>query len=50
MKFYLRRSHPSKALQSEGREEPFEMLGGATVLSEIIKSTVMRTIPRGWTW
>ncbi|MEC8379511.1 MAG: radical SAM protein [Myxococcota bacterium] len=47
MKFYLRPDLIRRKLsKSEGREELVEMLGGATVLSEIIKSTVMRTIPR----
>jgi anaerobic magnesium-protoporphyrin IX monomethyl ester cyclase len=47
MKFYLRPDLIRRKLsKSEGREELLEMLGGATVLSEIVKSTVMRTIPR----
>ena len=47
MKFYLRPDLIRRKLsKSEGRDELLEMLGGATVLSEIIKSTVMRTIPR----
>ena len=46
LKFYMRpdliRRKFSKA---EGREELMEMLGGATVLSEIVKSTVLKRIP-----
>jgi len=47
LKFYLR---PELILRkfskSEGRDELMEMLGGATVLSEIVKSTVMKRIPQ----
>jgi anaerobic magnesium-protoporphyrin IX monomethyl ester cyclase len=46
LKFYMRpdliRRKFSKA---EGREELMEMLGGATVLSEIVKSTLLKRIP-----
>lgn len=46
LKFYMRpdliRRKFSKA---EGREELMEMLGGATVLTEIVKSTVLKRIP-----
>ena len=46
MKFYLRpdliRRKFSKA---EGREELLEVMSGATVLSEIVKSTVLKRIP-----
>ena len=46
LKFYMRpdliRRKFSKA---EGREELMEMLGGATVLSEIVKSTLLKKIP-----
>jgi len=34
-----------KFSKSEGREELKEMLGGATVLSEIVKSTMLKRIP-----
>ncbi len=47
MKFYLRPDLiRRKFSKSEGREELMEMLGGATVLSEIIKSTLFRRIPQ----
>ena len=46
MKFYLRPDLIRRKLsKSEGREELMEMLGGATVLGEIIKSTVLKRIP-----
>jgi anaerobic magnesium-protoporphyrin IX monomethyl ester cyclase len=46
MKFYLRPDLIRRKLsKSEGREELLEMLGGATVLSEIVKSTVLKRIP-----
>lgn len=46
MKFYLRPDLIRRKLsKSEGREELMEMLGGASVLGEIIKSTVMKKIP-----
>ena len=47
MKFYLRPDLIRRKLsKSEGREELMEMLGGATVLSEIVKSSVMRRVPQ----
>jgi anaerobic magnesium-protoporphyrin IX monomethyl ester cyclase len=47
MKFYMRPDLIRRKLsKSEGREELLEMLGGATVLSEIVKSTVMRRVPQ----
>jgi len=47
MKFYLRPDLIRRKLsKSEGREELLEMLGGATVLSEIVKSTVFKRIPK----
>ena len=47
MNFYLRRDLIRRKLsKSEGREELLEMLGGATVLSEIVKSTLFKRIPR----
>lgn len=46
MNFYLRPDLIRRKLsKSEGREELMEMLGGVTVLSEIVKSTVLRRIP-----
>ena len=46
LKFYMRPDLiRRKFSKSEGREELMEMLGGATVLGEIVKSTVMRRIP-----
>ena len=46
MNFYLRPDLIRRKLsKSEGREELMEMLGGVTVLSEIIKSTVTKAIP-----
>lgn len=46
LNFYLRPDLLRRKLsKSEGREELMEMLGGATVLSEIVKSTVLKTIP-----
>jgi anaerobic magnesium-protoporphyrin IX monomethyl ester cyclase len=47
LKFYMRPDLIRRKLsKSEGREELMEMLGGATVLTEIVKSTVMRRIPQ----
>ena len=47
MKFYMRPDLIRRKLsKSEGREELLEMLGGATVLGEIIKSTVRKAVPR----
>jgi len=47
MKFYLRPDLIRRKLsKSEGREELLEMLGGATVLTEIVKSSVMRRVPQ----
>ena len=34
-----------KFSKSEGRAELMEMVGGATVLTEIVKSTVLKSIP-----
>lgn len=46
LNFYLRPDLIRRKIsKSEGREELMEMLGGATVLSEIVKSTVMKRIP-----
>jgi len=46
LKFYMRPDLiRRKFSKSEGREELMEMLGGATVLGEIVKSTVLRRIP-----
>jgi radical SAM superfamily enzyme YgiQ (UPF0313 family) len=46
MKFYLRPDLIRRKLsKSEGRVELMEMLGGATVLGEIIKSTVRKAVP-----
>ena len=46
MKFYLRPDLIRRKLsKSEGREELLEMLGGAQVLGEIVKSTVLKRIP-----
>lgn len=46
MKFYLRPDLIRRKLsKSEGREELMEMLGGAQVLGEIVKSTVLKRIP-----
>lgn len=46
MNFYLRPDLIRRKLsKSEGREELMEMLGGVTVLSEIVKSTVLKKIP-----
>jgi anaerobic magnesium-protoporphyrin IX monomethyl ester cyclase len=46
LKFYMRPDLiRRKFSKSEGREELLEMLGGATVLGEIVKSTVLRRIP-----
>ena len=47
MKFYLRPELIRRKLsKAEGREELLEMVGGATVLSEIVKSQVLKKIPR----
>lgn len=47
LKFYMRPDLiRRKWSKSEGREELMEMLGGATVLSEIVKATVLRRIPQ----
>lgn len=47
LRFYLRPDLIKRKLsKSEGRDELKEMLGGATVLSEIVKSTVLKRIPR----
>lgn len=44
--FYLRPDLLRRKLsKSEGREELMEMLGGATVLTEIVKSTLLKRIP-----
>jgi radical SAM superfamily enzyme YgiQ (UPF0313 family) len=46
MNFYLRPDLIRRKLsKSEGREELMEMLGGVTVLSEIIKSSIMKAVP-----
>ncbi len=46
MSFYLRPDLIRRKLsKSEGRAELLEMLGGVTVLSEIVKSTVLKKIP-----
>jgi radical SAM superfamily enzyme YgiQ (UPF0313 family) len=46
MNFYLRPDLIRRKLsKSEGREELLEMLGGVTVLSEIVKSTLLKKIP-----
>ena len=46
MSFYLRPELIRRKLsKAEGREELMEMAGGATVLSEIVKSHVMKAIP-----
>jgi len=46
LKFYLRPDLiRRKFSKSEGREELMEMMGGATVLSEIVKSTLLKRIP-----
>ncbi len=47
MNFYLRPDLIRRKLsKSEGRAELLEMLGGATVLSEIIKAQVLKRIPQ----
>ena len=47
MNFYLRPELIRRKLsKAEGREELVEMLGGATVLSEIVKAQVFKRIPR----
>ncbi len=46
MNFYLRPDLIRRKLsKSEGREELMEMLGGVTVLTEILKSTLTKAIP-----
>ncbi len=46
LKFYMRPDLiRRKFSKSEGRAELLDMLGGATVLGEIVKSTVLRRIP-----
>lgn len=46
LKFYMRPDLIRRKLsKSEGRDELLEMLGGATVLAEIVKSTVLKRIP-----
>ncbi len=46
LKFYMRPDLiRRKWSRAEGRDELMEMLGGATVLSEIVKSTVLKRIP-----
>jgi radical SAM superfamily enzyme YgiQ (UPF0313 family) len=46
MKFYLRPDLIRRKLsKAEGRAELMEMAGGATVLSEIVKSTLLKRIP-----
>ena len=46
MKFYLRPDLIRRKLsKAEGRAELLEMAGGATVLSEIVKSTLLKRIP-----
>lgn len=47
LKFYMRPDLIRRKLsKSEGRDELVEMMGGATVLSEIVKSTVLRRVPQ----
>ena len=47
MNFYLRPDLIRRKLsKSEGREELVEMMGGATVLSEIVKAQVLKVIPQ----
>jgi radical SAM superfamily enzyme YgiQ (UPF0313 family) len=47
MKFYMRPDLIRRKLsKSEGRAELLEMLGGAVVLKEIVKSSVMRRVPQ----
>ena len=47
MNFYLRPDLIRRKLsKSEGREELLEMLGGATVLSEIVKAQLFKRIPK----
>ncbi len=47
MKFYLRPDLIRRKLsKAEGRAELMEMLGGATVLTEILKSTLLKKIPQ----
>ena len=47
LKFYMRPDLiRRKFSKSEGRDELLEMAGGATVLSEIVKATVLKKIPQ----
>jgi hypothetical protein len=47
MKFYLRPDLIRRKLsKAEGRAELMEMLGGATVLTEILKATILKRIPQ----
>lgn len=47
MNFYLRPDLIRRKLsKSEGRDELLEMVGGATVLSEILKAQALKVIPR----
>ncbi|MCB9758306.1 MAG: radical SAM protein [Alphaproteobacteria bacterium] len=47
LKFYMRPDLiRRKFSRAEGREELMEMLGGTTVLTEIVKATVLRRIPQ----
>ncbi len=47
LRFYLRPDLIRRKLsKAEGREELAEMLGGASVLGEIVKSTVLKRVPR----
>jgi radical SAM superfamily enzyme YgiQ (UPF0313 family) len=47
LKFYMRPDLIRRKLsKSEGRAELLEMMGGATVLGEIVKSTVLRRVPQ----
>jgi radical SAM superfamily enzyme YgiQ (UPF0313 family) len=47
MNFYLRPDLIRRKLsKSEGRDELLEMVGGATVLSEIVKAQALKVIPR----
>jgi hypothetical protein len=47
MKFYMRPDLIRRKLsKSEGRAELLEMLGGAMVLKEIVKSSVLRKVPQ----
>ena len=47
LKFYLRPDLIRRKLSlSNGREELMEMASGAVVLSEIVKSTMLKRVPR----